>query len=157
MENYVYINVNFQEAYKRLDSLCKDCYSSVEGVSEYIRQLEYEQWRLQKFAVLWEEDYKMLKHVRWIRNKLSHEVGSLHSDICTQNDLDFVTNFHNKILNRTDPLAQLRKAEITERKRNITEKYTPTANYTEQHTRYTEKKQTSIFSVFWEKLKKLFY
>ena len=29
-------NINFQEKYKSLDNLCKDCYNSQEGVSEYI-------------------------------------------------------------------------------------------------------------------------
>lgn len=129
MENCMYINIMFQEEYKKLDKLCKDCFSSVDGVSEYIRQLENEQYSLQKFIISWEDDYKMLKHVRWIRNQLSHEVGALQSDICTQEDLCFVINFYDKIINCTDALAQIRILKENERRIQRT-KYNASANET---------------------------
>ena len=33
--------LEFQEAYKRLDNLCRDCFRSNDGVTEYIKQMEY--------------------------------------------------------------------------------------------------------------------
>lgn len=36
----MYLSIEFQEEYKRLDRLCKDYLASAEGVSEYIRQME---------------------------------------------------------------------------------------------------------------------
>ncbi len=156
MDENMYINITFQEEYKRLESLCKDCFSSVEGVSAYIRQLEYEQWCLQKFAVLWEEDYKMLKHIRWIRNKLSHEPGTLYSDICTEKDLNFITEFYSKIINCADPIAQLHKAKEYEKIRNIQNRqYT---SYTSEPIKPTTPvtNKNSVFSKLLEKIKKLF-
>lgn len=111
METYERINIDFQEEYKRLDKLCKDCNGSFEGVSEYIRQMENTRHDVKMRIESWENDYKMLKHVRWVRNKLSHEVGTFQSDICMQSDLDFVKDFYNRIMKCVDPLVQARKIE----------------------------------------------
>lgn len=95
-------NVEFQEKYKQLDTLCKDIFSSKDGVSVYISE--------------WENVYKQLKHLRWIRNQLAHEVGAFNSDICSDFDLKWLTDFYDSILNRTDPLAIVGQAQ-----RNIKE------------------------------------
>lgn len=104
------LNIVFQEEYKRLDRLCKDYLSSTEGVSEYIRQMESTPWSNRRYVFTWEDDYKQLKHVRWIRNQLAHEVGTLNSDLCTENDLDWVQSFYNRIINGSDPFSIIRKA-----------------------------------------------
>lgn len=107
------LNLEFQEEYKRLDCLCKDYLSSAEGVSEYIRQMEKMPWSSRRYVPTWEDDYKKLKHVRWIRNQLAHEVGTLNSDICTEADTDWVQSFHNRIIDGSDPFTVIRikKAE----------------------------------------------
>lgn len=178
MENCMYINIMFQEEYKKLDKLCKDCFLSIEGVSEYIRQMKNEQYLLQglvqswaydyKLVQSWEYDYKMLKHVRWIRNQLSHEVGALQSDICTQDDLDFVLDFYNKIVNCLDPLAQMRVLKENERKRQIQSKkqkqsQTQNQNFTvfisestKQNAPIIKGEKKSSFSKLFEKIKVFF-
>lgn len=103
------ISLEFQEAYKRLDKICKECLSSNEGVSEYIRLMESQKLLGKRYVPSWEYDYKMLKHERWIRNQFSHEVDTLQSDICSQSDLNYVKNFYNLIINCSDPLTILRK------------------------------------------------
>ena len=108
------LNLEFQEEYKRLDRLCKDYLSSAEGVSEYIRQMEATPWSNRLYVFTWEDDYKQLKHVRWVRNQLAHEVGSLNSDICTEDDLDWVQSFYNRILNGSDPFTIIREAKAEE-------------------------------------------
>lgn len=108
------LNLEFQEEYKRLDRLCRDYLSSREGVSEYIRQMESTPFCNRRYVFTWEEDYKQLKHVRWIRNQLAHEVGSLNSDICTEDDLDWVQSFYNRILNGSDPFTIIREAKAEE-------------------------------------------
>ena len=40
-----------------------------------------------------------------MRNQLAHEVGAYESGILTDEDLDFVLDFHGSIINREDPLA----------------------------------------------------
>lgn len=108
------LNVEFQEEYKRLDRLCKDYLSSTEGVSEYISQMKSAPWNDRRYVSTWEDDYKQLMHVRWVRNQLAHEVGTLNSDICTEDDLDWVQSFYNRIMNGSDPFTILRKAKEEE-------------------------------------------
>lgn len=108
------LNLEFQEEYKRLDRLCKDYLSSAEGVSEYIRQMESTPWSNRRYVFTWEDDYKQLKHVRWVRNQLAHEVGTLNSDICTEDDLDWVQSFYNRIMDGSDPFTVIRKAKAEE-------------------------------------------
>ena len=108
------LNLEFQEEYKRLDRLCKDYLSSTEGVSEYIRQMESTPWSNRRYVFTWEDDYKQLKHIRWVRNQLAHEVGTLNSDICTADDLDWVQSFYNRIMDGSDPFTVIRKAKAEE-------------------------------------------
>lgn len=118
MENTMLaLNIEFQEEYKRLDRLCKDYLSSTEGVSEYIRQMETAQMRNRYRVADWDFDYKQLKHIRWLRNRLAHEVGTLDSDICTEDDLEWVKNFYGRIINGADPFSVVRKAKEAERRR----------------------------------------
>lgn len=105
------LSIEFQEAYKRLDRLCRDYLSSQEGVSEYIRQMDNTPWRDRCYVLSWETTYKQLKHIRWVRNQLAHEVGTLDSDICTMKDLEYVRSFYDSILNGTDPFTVIRKAK----------------------------------------------
>lgn len=103
------LNVEFQEEYKALDNLCKDYLSCTDGVSEYIRQMEYTTWSDRQYCHSWEYDYRQLKHIRWIRNQLAHEVGTLKSDICTDDDLNWTREFRARILSCSDPFSVVRK------------------------------------------------
>lgn len=100
------LNVEFKEEYKRLDALCKDLFHDQDGgVSAYIREMELTDFRFRRYAEDWDYVYSQLKHMRWIRNQLAHEVGAFDSDICTNSDIKWLTDFHNSILNVADPLA----------------------------------------------------
>ena len=105
----------FFEEYKRLAKLCSEMYSCQNGVSEYISQMEIESYRGQYSISSWDSDYKMLKHVRWIRNQIAHDAGAYQ--ISEPNDLIFVKNFYKRILSGNDPLTLLMKS--TEVKSNI--------------------------------------
>lgn len=109
-------NVAFQEEYKRLDNFCRDCLLSTEGVSEYIRQMEASAWRGAHYVSTWDVDYKQLKHFRWLRNQLAHEVGTLDADFCTEEDLALLKKFYSRMMNGEDPFSLMRKAEEAERK-----------------------------------------
>lgn len=111
------LNIEFLEKYKRLDRLCKDYLSSTEGVSEYIRQMESTPWNNRQYVHTWENDYKQLKRIRWVRNQLSHEVGTFNSEICTEDDLNSVQSFYSRIMNGSDPFTIIRKAKIEEVRR----------------------------------------
>ena len=76
--------------------------------------MEATPWSNRRYVFTWEDDYKQLKHVRWVRNQLAHEVGTLNSDICTEDDLDWVQSFYNRIINGSDPFTVIRKAKAEE-------------------------------------------
>ena len=108
------LEIEFQEAYKRLDKLCKELFLSETGVSTYIREMENAPAAYQNAAATWWSDYKELKHVRWVRNQLAHEVGAMDAGICTKEDLLYVREFYQRILKREDPYAVA--AQSVERK-----------------------------------------
>lgn len=126
---------DFFEAYKRLDKLCSEMYSCQNGVSEYIAQMERHAYKGQFRVSSWNNDYKMLKHVRWVRNQIAHDSGSYQ--ISEPEDLDFVQAFHSRIYSGSDPLTLLRKAIESEnriqrqqKKQSTTQVQTPTEPYT---------------------------
>lgn len=105
----------FMEAYKRLDNLCKDLFSSDVGITEYIKSME----RCSHYTLYidnWRNDYFALKHYRYIRNKIVHENDVTEDELCTADDVIWINNFYQRILNQTDPLALYRKAAVNSSK-----------------------------------------
>ena len=102
------VDNDFFEAYKRLDKLCSEMYSCQNGVSEYIAQMDRLTYKGQYRVFSWNNDYKMLKHVRRVRNQIAHDSGSFQ--ISEPDDLDFVQEFRSRIFSGNDPLTLLRKA-----------------------------------------------
>lgn len=143
-------NVKFQEEYKRLDSLCKDLFSSKDGITKYINEMENSQFELRKIINSSDTIYKQLKHMRWVRNQLAHEVGAFESDLCNQEDIDWLIDFYNSIMNGTDPLAKLGKAE---RMKKTQEKNSINENKIYMH---NSKEKISIWNKIKLKIKKWF-
>lgn len=59
----------------------------------------------------WEQDYKQLKRMRWIRNQLAHESNSFEENLVTEQDLKWVKEFRNRIMECTDPFSLLHQRE----------------------------------------------
>ena len=97
----------FFEAYKRLDRLCRDILNCQNGVSEYIQQMDKTP-QAQYTVTNWEKDYKMLKHIRWVRNQIAHDISD--APFSTEADLEFTNAFYDRIINQND-FSHLRKAE----------------------------------------------
>ena len=113
----VTLNIEFLEEYKHLDRLCRDLLGSAEGVSEYIRQMDMTpQWD-RRYAVNWELDYRQLKRLRAVRNRLVHDDDIRYADRCTEEDLAWVKAFCSRILNENDPFCVVRKGKEAEAKR----------------------------------------
>lgn len=146
-------NIIFQENYKRLDILCKDCYKSQEGVSEYIRQMDKHMLEGKRLVKDWENEYSNLKHVRRIRNQLAHEVGTINSDIVKEYDILFLSNFHKKIHNSTDALSVLRKIKSEQVKNKHT---IVNVNETRETSVKPTKKEASFLSKLLNKIKNFF-
>lgn len=95
------------EEYKIVDNICRDIFSSQSGVSQYITEMERYYSYGHSLISSWDNDYRMLKHIRWLRNKIVHE--SYATD-CNDNDVLWLKEFHHRLLERRDPLALLRTA-----------------------------------------------
>lgn len=98
----------FFEEYKRLDKLCSDAYACSGGVSEYIARMERKAAQGRRHTDSWDADYKKLKHVRWVRNRIAHDEGA--GPFSAPEDLKFVRDFYGRMLSGRDPLTLLRKA-----------------------------------------------
>ena len=93
---------NFLDEYIAVEKICNEMFYSTLGVSRYIETME--QKGAQEYIVpSWRDDYYMLKRLRWIRNKITHEGSSE----CGYDDYDSLIDFHNRLLSREDPLAKL--------------------------------------------------
>lgn len=124
--------MGFIASYKQLEKLCGEIFnSSPHGVTEYIEEME--RTPNGKFYVeKWGEDYKALKHYRYIRNKIVHEPNCNEENMCTAKDTQWLENFYFRIMNQQDPLSLYEKATVTYKKtKSKYKKTTPTQKNTE--------------------------
>ena len=80
-----------------------------------------------------------IKKVRNARNEIAHSDEPLDYDLCTEEDIDFVESFQERILSRTDPLALLRKQTIQVRQPSTTQ---PTTRNAKRQTNYTPQQES---------------
>lgn len=94
------------DEFKRVDRICRDMFSSQRGVSEYIEQMEQDFAYGRQRIPSWERDYRSLKRVRWLRNQIAHEMTATD---CAVDDVEYLQDFHDRLLCQQDPLAVLRR------------------------------------------------
>ena len=101
------LDTEFFESYKALDTLCADALGvATGGASAYIEEME-KSTSAARLVPYFDEDYKALKHLRWVRNQLAHEANS--AGMATETDLLQVRDFHDRLLKGQDPLAMLER------------------------------------------------
>lgn len=98
--------LEFLEAYKCLDELCKQILSSEQGISEYITEMSNDR-QGDIMIACWEKDLKKLKKMRWKRNQLVHEPDSFGVDLVNVEDIEWLKNFRLRIMECTDPFSLL--------------------------------------------------
>ncbi len=107
--------MSFIDEYKRVDNFLKDQLSSDTGVSTYIEEMKkILERRYNNTSFL--SDYKSLKHYRYIRNKIVHEVGCSESNMCDEEDILWVKTFYLRLMNGEDPLSLHHKEKMTYKK-----------------------------------------
>ena len=100
----------FFEEFKGLEKLCREMGEQIGeqyGVTAYINEMKEASEYDYRNILGWNDDLKHLIHIRSIRNSLAHEQGTLNKEICTQEDIDWIKNFHERILKQSDSLAML--------------------------------------------------
>ncbi len=96
------VQIELLEEYKYVDSICRDILSAEKGVTAYIEQMEATPPTIWCKIAGWDDDYRKLKHIRWLRNQIAHDTGYVQ---CTSSDVAWLKAFHNRLLTQRDPLA----------------------------------------------------
>lgn len=108
--------MSFQEAYKRLEKLCDEIMRAPKcGVTAYIKEMETTSGG--RSVIGWDEDLRMLKHCRWVRNQISHEPGCTEENTCEPGDAAWVERFRERIIKGDDPLTRRRRMRQAEQAR----------------------------------------
>lgn len=110
------IELEFLEEYKHLEKLLNDVFEVQHGVSEYIKILEEKEHLGSHIVTGWTDDYYGLKHVRHIRNKITHDQDASG---CEENDIYFVKDFYERVMNQSDPLTLFNKYNQEKQKQRI--------------------------------------
>ena len=97
------IQIKLLEEYKYVDAICRDMLGAEKGVTAYIEQLEETPVTVRYWITEWNNEYRQLKHIRWLRNQIAHSTGYVE---CTQSDLEWLKGFHNRLLTQQDILAK---------------------------------------------------
>lgn len=108
----------FFEKYKKLDKLCQELYGTPHGVSSYIEDMKAVPEENYRHIPDWEEDREQLIRLRHIRNQLAHTPGALEEEICTEDDIRWLRDFHKRILQQSDPVAMLYSLSKGKRKKS---------------------------------------
>lgn len=101
------LNYVFFEEFKRLDKLCGELYKVQYGITCYIDDMKSVSEKDYRYISNWKSDLEQLRRLRHIRNHLAHTEGAFNEEVCIQSDIDWLRNFHKRILNQTDSLALL--------------------------------------------------
>ena len=91
------------EEYKYVDNICRDMLGTEKGVTAYIEQLDETPATVRYWITEWNDEYRQLKHIRWLRNQIAHSTENVE---CTRSDLDWLKGFHNRLLTQQDLLAK---------------------------------------------------
>ena len=97
------IQIEFLEEYKYVDAIGRDMLGAEKGVTAYIEQLDETPMTVRYWITEWNDEYRQIKHIRWLRNQIVHSTGNVE---CTQSDLDWLKDFHNRLLTQQDLLAK---------------------------------------------------
>ena len=126
--------MSFIESYKHLDKICAEMFETQYGVSAYIEEM-LNNPRGSFLVKGWENDLKQLKHYRWIRNQIVHEIDCFEETMCEDGDDEWLDDFYERIINQTDPLAMYLQATKPHPVAKSTQNHEPTQS------QYTYSKQ----------------
>lgn len=97
------IQVELLEEYKYVDKICQEMLGAGKGVTAYIEQLDKTPVTVRYWITEWNDEYRQLKHIRWLRNQIAHSTGTVD---CTRSDLEWLKGFYNRLLTQQDILAK---------------------------------------------------
>lgn len=106
---YTRLNALLVEYFGELEQLCNQLYQQSHGVTVYIEEMMELKDHGAQVVRYWDYYLKRLKEIRHKRNKLSHGEVSFGEAWAEKEDLEFLQEFREKLLDQTDPIALYRK------------------------------------------------
>ncbi len=100
----------FLEEYKHLEKLCSEMYGQNHGVTLYINDMEQTSGYDRRKIAGWDQDFRRLKQLRHIRNAMVHDT-SFDENAYSAEDIVFLQDFYQRIINGNDPLTKKCKLE----------------------------------------------
>ena len=88
-------NIAFMDLYKTVDNSLKAILGTDKGITEYIGILELKA-NGRRCTPEIKQDLKMLKHLRWARNMLAHEVD-YGTEVLKPGDFEWLQSFRKKL------------------------------------------------------------
>ncbi len=106
--------MDFIQSYKQLDALCKEYFGV--GIKGYIKDMNNADHGEQKVEG-WLEDYRELKHYRYVYEHMIKGKEATVKDLITEDDVAWIVNFGERIKQGSDPLALYEEKTSRRRKK----------------------------------------
>lgn len=104
MDNY---NYQFFEEFTQLDKTCVSVYQAEGGTLGYLAQMRSVSGSYADIVPRWTADLEQLHRYRTIYLALAQSADAFEKCLCSREDVQWLQEFRNKIMDRKDPLALL--------------------------------------------------
>jgi hypothetical protein len=104
----------FLDEYKRLNAVCSDMFHDKNGVTAYLNYMDTVPNAARQGISTWSYDRSTLLRLRHVRNQIAH---STESSSCTEEDLNKLKNFYDRLLHGEDALSEYTQLRATRRPR----------------------------------------
>lgn len=101
------LNYRFFDIFSKVDKLCIDIYQNEHGLADYVEDMRSISLNTVEDIPDWESDLLCLMSLRNIRNSLINTPGAFQEAVCTEEHLEYLEQFYQRILDRQDPMALL--------------------------------------------------
>ena len=106
MDNMNYL---FYQEFAKLDQSCQTIYQNEDGICNYIAEMAGVSVAYGATVPNWTEDLDQLYRYHMIYNALAQRDEAFQELLCCQADIDWIRQFHDRIMERQAPLAVLQE------------------------------------------------
>lgn len=103
------VNYRFYEEFSRLDHLCSEIYQLDNGVGAYLAEMDAVSSAYAEAVPGWIENMEQLYRMFMLRKALAQSAEAFQETICAQEDVDWLHQFGQLIMDRKDPLALMKQ------------------------------------------------
>lgn len=100
-------NYQFFEEFTKLDKICVSVYQAEGGTAGYLEQMRSVSGSYAVGVPNWMIELERLHRYRTLYQSLAQSPAAFDEALCNQEDVDWIREFGNRIMERRDPLAML--------------------------------------------------